>query len=414
MNNNTRTSPITGVVITTILVALLLVSFYFLGDDSSWFSINQLIGIIAAAAISGVITVLLLIEQSNTQKQMLNQQEETRKEMLEEQRKKDLAKDKDVKIYSNKIAAFSAFNREVWTKDLDNSEKTPEIIENIRKQLYSRVILYLNASEIKEIISFIPDNKANNFPVVLAGIINVLNRNAEKNIVEKEDNEQYDKDYHQACQALWEKFNEWSGEFEEAQDIVLTSNGTSRSLKKLQAWHFCEWSTLQLDKLDNGFNELSLIEYGEYWRTGLVKQVKKGDLVFLFRGAKKYSGAFIAKGWRVFEYDENRNVTEITSDGIPPVLPVGQVNSLNDSAIQEIVKEYDIYESFKNNNSTSCANVVIDERLCYLREGVENPGGTYRKTISRYYEGYAVKLLEAFKAAKPENASIIDSRCFEQ
>lgn len=391
------------VIPTIIAVVILLVAFYLMGGDSSGFTLQQFIGIVVAAAISGAITLLLLQGQSEVQEKMLKQQREG-----------EARRDKDVKIYSNKISAFSAFNNEVWTDDLDNSEKAADNVENIRKQLYSKVILYLNASEVHDITKVLKERGTNNFPVVLSGIIDILNRNAEKSISDAQGPSDEKLDYKKACQLLWEEFNKWSSSYDEmamenetdvSEAAVDIAGGTiaGRELKVRQAWHFCELDTTQLKKLNAGFDELSLVEYQEYWRTGLVKQVQKGDLVFLFRGAKKYAGAFIAKGWRVFEYDTERNVKEITSEGIPHVLPEGNgvVNSIKDERIKEILKQYDIYGSY-DDGATSCANLVVD-RLSYKPEGVQNPNTTYRKTISRYYDVYAVRLLEKFREAEKDN-----------
>ena len=390
------------VTITMVSVVALLFAFYLLGGDASAFSLRQFVGIILAAATSGVITLLLLKGQSETQK-----------EMLEQQRLGEAARDKDVRIYSNKIAAFSRFNKAVWTDSLDDNEQAIDNIENIRKQLYGNVILYLSASEVNDIKNVIPQEKTNNFPVVLSAIIDVLNRNAEKSNLGSIEEAPQTTEYKTACQELWNRFNKWMGEYtlaeteggilpeEDAQASVLP-----RSLNR-QSWHFCEWSTDQLTKISEGFNELSLVEYQENWRTALVKQVRPNDVVFLFRGAKKYSGVFTAKGWRVFKYDENRNVTEETSDGIAPVLPVGQTNSIHDEKVQAVLRKHDFYESFRDNNSSSCANIVV-EKVSFIPGGVDNPNTTYRKTISRYYEGYAVALLEEFRKADPDNAEKID------
>ena len=105
----------------------------------------------------------------------------------------------------------------------------------------------------------------------------------------------------------------------------------------------------------------------------------------------------------MFEYDTERNVKEITSEGIPHVLPEGNgvVNSIKDERIKEILKQYDIYGSY-DDGATSCANLVVD-RLSYKPEGVQNPNTTYRKTISRYYDVYAVRLLEKFREAEKDN-----------
>ena len=123
--------------------------------------------------------------------------------------------------------------------------------------------------------------------------------------------------------------------------------------------------------------------------------------MFLFQGSKRYAGAFVAKGWRVFEYDTDRNVTEITSspDIAKVIAPNGKVPI---SDVAEKLAKYDIYRSFESPDSTSCANVVVDT-LSFPEKGVQNPNTTYRRTISRYYSGYAVKLLEEFMNADSEH-----------
>ena len=99
----------------------------------------------------------------------------------------------------------------------------------------------------------------------------------------------------------------------------------------------------------------------------------------------------------------------MVSDGIERVLPEGK-SAIKDPSVEAVLEKYDIFGSYKNDDSTSCANVVC-ERLCYIREGVDNPNTTYRKTISRYYEGYAVKLLEEFrkKETSKETLAKIDA-----
>ena len=59
------------------------------------------------------------------------------------------------------------------------------------------------------------------------------------------------------------------------------------------------------------------------------------------------------------------------------------------------IKEYDIYESQKD-GATTCANIIV-EPLAFVENGVGNPGGVYRRTISRYDSHYAWKLQQLFQ-----------------
>ena len=398
-----QTMLIVSIAIVVLLV--LLVAIYLIGDASVGFTLQQFVGIIIAAALSGVITLLLLKAQNDT---------------LQEQRKGEAQRDKDVKIYSNKIAAFSSFNKAVWQKDLDNSDpaQVVEIIKTIRKELYSKAILYLNSNEINEIISIINNRGSQTFQGILSPIVDVMNKNAGRTLSDESTSNTFDQDYRKSCQNLWVEFNNWVHSYDDLLDqseetVPENENGfseikeeekqsTEQQTKTFnrQPWHFCMWSSEQLNRLDEGENELSLVEYGENWRTKQVKQVQPNDIVFLFRGSWRYSGVFKAIGWRVFHYSTNeegvRVVTEEVSEGISPVFQ-GKIQAISD--VEDTLKKYDIYESFED-GATLCANVIV-EKLSYIRDGVVTPNSTYRKTISRYDRTYAIRLLEKFFDADP-------------
>ena len=56
---------------------------------------------------------------------------------------------------------------------------------------------------------------------------------------------------------------------------------------------------------------------------------------------------------------------------------------------------YDIYNG-RDDSADLCSNLIV-EPIAYVPDGVGNPGGVYRRTISRYDAGYAATLLEWFK-----------------
>ena len=352
-------------------------------------------------------------QRRKEEQQWEDERRRAEREWQEARSKEEAKRTENTQIYSNKIAAFSAFNEAVWKENMDTRDDDRETVINIRKELFSRVILYLSSSEIEQITNAISgENKQ--FPYVLSSIVNILNQNAENTLAGKdnveEKNEENNVAYRKGCQSLWDKFNEWLDDIAPTPSQTGVSQETGNAEKKqiksgIQPWHFCQWSGKQLESLRNGVMELSLVEYGESWRTEMVKLVKKGDLIFLFQGSKRYAGAFEAKGWRVFEYDSDRYVREITSSGIEKVVVLGEKVPIEDVA--ESLKKYDIYESFRNPDSTFCANVVVDT-ISFPGAGVPNPNTTYRKTISRYYPGYAVNLLNEFLNADPANKEKID------
>ena len=159
-----------------------------------------------------------------------------------------------------------------------------------------------------------------------------------------------------------------------------------------QAWHFIMWSDKQLQKLKDGFKELSLVEYGEYWRTNQVKQVCKNDVIMLFRrGGYGYVGAYRAVGWRVFYFEEDREELQIFGE---------EPQIITDEKYLSDIKEYDIYES-KNDGATTCANIIV-EPIAFVEDGVGYYGGVYRRTISRYDPHYAWVLMKRFNKAQKQ------------
>ena len=59
------------------------------------------------------------------------------------------------------------------------------------------------------------------------------------------------------------------------------------------------------------------------------------------------------------------------------------------------IEGYDIYKS-GDDGATTCANIIV-EPIAFVENGVGNPGGVYRRTISRYDSHYAWLLKEDFK-----------------
>ena len=90
---------------------------------------------------------------------------------------------------------------------------------------------------------------------------------------------------------------------------------------------------------------------------------------------------------------------EITSEGIEKAVVIGDKVPID--SVKDKLAKYDIYGSYLEPNSTSCANVVVDT-ISFIPDGVITPNTTYRKTISRYYWEYAVRLLDKFNEVENE------------
>ena len=415
---NKKTLIIVAIVVVAIII--LLFAFYFMEGPSSGYSLKQFTGIFVAAALSGAVTLLLLWGQTD---------------IIKEQRKGEAKRDKDVKIYSNKILAFSMFNKAVWQNEVDYTDPAAFVntLETIRRELFSKVLLYLDSAEINEIVDIINKRgKGSDMPRILSSIVSILNDNADRTLKEYSDTKDKDKDkdkdksqsqdpaYSKSCQDLWDAFSNWIHSYDSVpeEEVQETEKNEVETVEEkpwtfnAQAWHFCMLSSLQTDQMKkNNLYELSLVEYGQTWRTGLVKQVKPGDIVFLFRGSKRYLGVYKAIGWRVLYYSKDEQgqeyVREEVSEGIQKkVVLDGDTALMWDNAVNERLKQYDFYCSF-GDGATSCANVVVEE-LSFVPDGVVTPNTTYRPTISRYYWVYAGKLLKVFLDADPQARTRFD------
>lgn len=178
----------------------------------------------------------------------------------------------------------------------------------------------------------------------------------------------------------------------ETNNVAEQNESTSDDSQRLEnTWHFNAWGDQQFKQFKEPFDkskeiELSLVEYGEYWRTNLLKQVGKGDIIMLFRrGGYGYVGAFEAIGRRIFDFEK----------GVEEILYFGEDKPRTVENFNADVEKYDIYKS-KEDGATLCSNLIV-KCIAYVPEGVGNPGGVYRRTISRYDSHYAWLLRERFQ-----------------
>ena len=326
--------------------------------------------------------------------------------LLKNQQESEEEKEKNIKIFENKIQVYSEFISKMW-KTLEDDLITDEEIRGIRLDIFNKLIFYYNddinklVNIIKKVIKIrieVSEDKRTNEIIECFSEITELLR-ADVNSKAKTNNDIRNKD----ISLLWKAFAvqprdiaeevisgvEIKTSKDEASSIPTIENKTTEAPERLeqQAWHFIMLNDTQLGKIKEGFKELSVIEYGEYWRTNLVKQVRENDIIMLFRrGGYGYVGAYRAKGWRVFDFEKKQE--EIQLFGKDLQIISGE-QYLSDAS------KYDIYESMED-GATSCANIII-EPIAFVENGVGNPGGVYRKTISRYDSHYAWMLKKLFQ-----------------
>lgn len=385
-----RTKMITVLLATGILAASLAIFFFVFHIPEFW---AQLLAIIASAFLGAGVTAWI----TNT--------------LLTNQQESEETKEKNIKVFENKIQVYSEFISKMW-KTLEDDTITDEEIRGIRLDIFNKLIFYYD--DIDKLVKKVDgikstdkykeeiDNSKRTQEIIqcFSDITDLLRVDVGRRESKTE-----------SISNLWNKFgiqprdteNETiSNEKMETvsktmsdvviKDSVQQENNASEDSQRLEnAWHFNAWGDQQFKQIEENLAkskeiELSLVEYGEYWRTNLLKQVGKGDIIMLFRrGGYGYVGAFEAIGRRIFDFEK----------GEEEILYFDEEKTRPVENFDVDAEEYDIYKS-REDGATLCSNLIV-KCIAYVSDGVGNPGGVYRRTISRYDSHYAWLLKERFQ-----------------
>ncbi len=350
----------TLIVLFIILIGTLVVALY----SSIWTineSFSQLFGILAGASLASSLTILYIGSTAH--------------------------KEKEVITYNIKVTKYSNFIEKMYSMLGSNNDEIifQECFEDLRKLVFKEIVFYLNTDEIKEMENAIKIWKDNNGDAQkqLTRIVEVLRANLVNASSKKTDIPLYN---------FWQQFNVPKDEGK----YPVSGN----------FWHFCLLGPEQIKYFEkhknDSYQELSLIEYGESWRTETLKKIVKGDIVFLFkRGGFGYIGVFRVEGHRIFKFN---------IDGDNEIVNGEQIQDIDQ--IKKDISDKDIYHS-KSDGASLCANLIVTP-LVYIEKGVSHPGGIYRKTISRYDETYGKKLLGRFLYAKNNLTDELKIKCNEE
>jgi len=316
-------------------------------------SYQQFVAVLLSAAATYVIVVITISRQSSQQE----------------------SRDKNIRIYQKKLEVYSKFNALLWSvddksdfdkvKDMCMQELIFVISENkiqeLTEALKSIKDNFENEDKVKESYSKITailradlkgeDNTFESGHDKILKVFNAINQNedinnqtAEINTVHVENKSELKRP---EIRQIWNDYEE----------------------SKIQCWHFNAFDVkTQNDALKGGSGFLSLIEYGEDWRTERLKQVKSGDIIFLFnRGGSGYVGLYRATNTIVLRVDN------------------GNIYMSMDGAEEKIIsddeaKQYDIYYAI-GDGATLVSDIKVEAIL--TRNHSWNPIGTMRQTIVR-------------------------------
>lgn len=303
---------------------------------------SQFYGALIGVVITAIITVFLLQGQTANEAQ----------------------RDKDVRIFEEKIKVYSEFTEKMWAM-LDDDEVTEEELKMLRNICFSKLVFYLNNKQIEDIyeqIKSIDFENADTAMRAIGEITKILKSGVNKSGVNSDDDIQ--------SSSLLKLFNTFEKkkftEIEEVENIA--ENTVQQETSNVRYWHFnLLHEKQQIEAFKNGNWVLALIEYGQDWRTNLIKQVKPNDVIFLFkRGGSGYIGAFRA---------------------LDPTFKILEAG--NDYSKDETTK-YDIYNGL-DDGASLCSNILV-EPIAYNFKGVGYKS-VRRRTIERMNDMESVKFL---------------------
>lgn len=408
INKNNR---ITWLIMATVILFLTIIVFEVNGN--TWAA--QVLAACLGAIITIIATRFLLKEQSNIElKQALEQSKIEFQQALEQSRidfeqtiKLREAEDKskrELELYNAKLKVYSEFVSNMYEILRDNKITGDEFLD-LRTRIFGQLSFYASGDILESINDLLKKVKNYKDPLQMqpqfVEIARVLQMDLRKDWPINKN----------SASDLWYTFDGLLDNGNSSDEDVININSddlTHNAMDSVVAndspdflkkcfWHFAMWGAEQLTSLSEGNYELNLVEYNEEWRTNLMRQVKKDDLIFLFRsGGPGYMGVYRALGWRIFEFKENDECLE--------TLYYFGRNELEISDKERIEKDLlrsDIYES-REDGATLCSSLIV-EPLAFASRGIGNPGGTYRRTISRYDRGYGFLQLARFMAIMDDN-----------
>ncbi len=352
----------------------------------------QTIAVVLSVVFTAVVTNQLLTGQSNNEE----------------------SRERNIKVYENKISVYAEFVSKMWS--IMNDDKVdPEEIIALRSEIFNKLIFYLDDSQIKALSEELEklefDSSLDDYVAVFENITKVLR----SSIMETEQDQSKTE-----IKTLWNRFNhllkndnepESETQAPDKEESVLGSVPEKQATNIVELDRHIQGNCVHFNMLDdnwqksifaNGINALGLCEYGEVWRTNLIKRCHNNDIVFLYQtGGPGYIGAFLAKGWVVFEADGNGKVEkEVKYEFDKPNNPMSVESDEN------INKDIDRFCARKLiNDGCTKVSFLLVEPLVFCEEGV-GVISVYRRTISAYDSHYAWLTLGRFKAmvdGRPED-----------
>lgn len=330
--------------------------------------------------------------------------------LLQGQSSSDEKKDKNIRIYENKLDVYSEYVRQIWETISDDEDLKEEEWNNLRVQTFGKLIFYLDTDAIQNLTQYVSEidkaRREGTLQDIKIGFANITRLLTREIVTHKS---KQDADYTK----LFNQFNINTSDLQDNVETEAKVHPATPPIAEVAAqptetsavpaispiyqldndiwshgfWHFC---ALNMSKQKLHLGTLALIEYDEQWRTDTIRRIKEGDLIFLFAaGGGGYYGVFRAK-----------NVAGTDS---PALVFATDGNQTDKQEYERFGKAFDIYDAYKD-GATSIAAINV-ETIYFKENGIGGkPVSTRRATIIPFnQEGDRYALLNAFDKAMKEN-----------
>jgi len=293
--------------------------------------------------------------------------------LLQGQTASEEKRDKSVKVFEQKIKVYSEFTNKMWEM-LDDDNINEKELKELRNICFKALVFYLGEDQIKGIAEEIRkidlDDDPLNTQIIIGKITRILQSdiNGEPKKIKNNLRTLFKSKTETVKTNLSTLYNAFKLEKKEDNADANTGFNISPQQSPITYWHFNILNERhQLKAFKDGNWVLALIEYGQDWRTNLIRQVKRDDVIFLFkRGGAGYIGAFRAK------------------DNPAKILEAG-----NEYTETEI-KKFDIYGGLEDGASL-CSNILV-EPIAFNYGGVGYKS-VRRRTIERMNDIDSVNFL---------------------
>jgi len=376
-------------------------------------SYQQFVAVLLSA---GATYVIVAITMANQSRQQLNLQQA----LIEKQSEKEEKRDKNIRTYEKKLEVYSKFNAMLWTLNDMGNLNDKESFNKVREMCMKELIFVISDDKIERLRKALDEAKQNydsqqavekSYAEItsilredLGGsaiksvdvlcIFNAVRPNPQEDVPEKHEVTGVNIEMPVAEQAdatapMSEPDAKWQRE--ETKDLW-----NQYEADNIKCYHFNAWDVDKHRKaLESGNMILSLIEYGENWRTERLRQVRKGDVVFLFnRGGVGYVGLYRATGTVVLRMEnKTSNEKAIASPEERLYIMMSEDGGEEKEITRAEAAKYDIYHAI-DDGATFVSAIKVEPVL--LRNHSWNPIGTMRQTIVRPSEDNVWQLMKYF------------------